>query len=102
MWGFNGVGHSKTQTGLPFHGRPPMIDDTYLTGKVSVGDHPFVEHFKFVKALEDENTVAKQTIPAPAQFLEQMIMPFALEGTSIITIQRACSGYRKGYRKGHR
>ena len=78
MWGFNGVGHSKTQTGLPFHGEAAMIDDTYLTGKVSVGDHPFVEHFKFVKALEDENTVAKQTIPAPAQFLEQMIMPFAM------------------------
>ncbi len=30
--------------------------------------HPFVEHFKFVKALEDENTVAKQTIPSPGQF----------------------------------
>ena len=45
-----------------------MIDDTYLTGKVSVKDHPFVEHFKFVKALEDENTVAKQTIPSPGQF----------------------------------
>ena len=41
-----------------------MIDDTYLTGKVAVtGEHPFVEHFRFVKALEDENTVAKQTIP---------------------------------------
>ncbi len=81
MWGFNGVGHSKTKTGLPFHGEAAMIDDTYLIGKVSVDKHLFVEHFKFVKALEDENTVAKQTIPAPAQFLEQMIMPFALENT---------------------
>ena len=49
-----------------------MIDDTYLTGKVGVSSvHPFVEHFKFVKQFEDENTVEKQTIPAPAQFLEQ-------------------------------
>ena len=79
MWGFNGVGHSKTETGLPFHGEAAMIDDTYLTGKVSVDSHPFVDHYRFVKALEDENTLAKQTIPAPAQFLEQMIMPsFAL------------------------
>ena len=46
-----------------------------LTGKISVGHHPFVEHYKFVKALEDENTVAKQTIPAPAQFFEQLVMP---------------------------
>lgn len=81
MWGFQGVGHSKTETGLPFHGEAAMIDDTYLTGKVSMDRHPFVEHFKFIKALEDETTVAKQTIPAPAQFLEQMIMPFALENT---------------------
>ncbi len=64
MWAFDGVGHSSTKTGLPFHDEAAMIDDTYLTGKVSVGHHPFVDHFKFVKALEDENTVAKQTIPA--------------------------------------
>ena len=82
MWAFDGVGHSKTETGLPFHGEAAMIDDTYVTGKISYKkNHPFVEHFKFVKALEDENTVAKLTIPAPAQFLEQMIMPFAWSNT---------------------
>ena len=71
MWAFDGVGHCPTKTGLPFHDEAAMIDDTYLTGKVSLtGVHPFVEHFKFVKQFEDENTVAKQTIPAPAQFLE--------------------------------
>lgn len=58
-----------------------MIDDTYLVGKLAYQHHPFVDHFKFVQALEDENTVAKQTIPAPAQFLEQFTMPFALENT---------------------
>ena len=64
--GFNGVGHCKTKQGLPFHGAAAMIDDTYLTGKVSVGHHPFVDHFKFVKQFKDENHIAKQTIPAPA------------------------------------
>lgn len=81
MWGFQGIGHVKTETGLPFHGEAAKIDDTYLTGKLSVSAHPFVEHFKFVKGLEDANTVAKQTIPAPAQFLEQLIMPMNLEST---------------------
>ncbi len=81
-WGFDGVSHTPTKTGLPFHGEAAMIDDTYITGKVGVnGTHPFVEHFKFVKQFEDENTIAKQTIPAPAQFLEQMILPFVLENT---------------------
>jgi 5-methyltetrahydropteroyltriglutamate--homocysteine methyltransferase len=101
MWAFNGVGHSRTETGLPFHGEAAMIDDTYLTGKVSVDTHPFVGHFRFVKALEDEHTAAKQTIPAPAQFLEQMIMPFAIENTRKYykdtdeLVQDIASGYKK-------
>ena len=77
MWGFDGVGHTPTKTGLPFHGEAAMVDDTYLVGKVGiVKEHPFVEHFRFVKQFEDEQTVAKQTVPSPAQFLAQFTMPF--------------------------
>lgn len=77
MWGFDGVEHKKTETGLPFHDEAAMIDDTYVVGKIGVSKlHPFVEHFKFIKKFEDENTVAKQTIPAPAQTLAQFTMPF--------------------------
>ena len=43
MWGFNGVGHEPTKTGLPFHGEAAMIDDTYLTGKISNQYYPDVE-----------------------------------------------------------
>ena len=101
MWGFNGVGHSATEEGLPFHDEAAKIDDTFLTGKISVGHHPFVEHYKFVKALEDENTVAKQTIPAPAQFFEQLVMPMNIEDTRKIypndeeLIADLVAGYRK-------
>lgn len=75
MWGVEGIGHSPTESGIPFHGEEALIDDTYLTGKLSVNHHPFVEHFKFVKQFEEKGIVAKQTIPAPAQFLEQLIIP---------------------------
>ena len=82
MWGLDGVGHVKTKTGLPFYGEAAMIDDTYLVGKIGLSkEHPFVEHFRFVKQFEDENTVAKQTIPAPAQVLAQFTMPFNREAT---------------------
>ena len=82
MWGLDGVGHVPTKTGLPFHGEAAMIDDTYLVGKIGLSkEHPFVEHFRFVKQFEDENTVAKQTIPAPAQVLAQFTMPFNREAT---------------------
>lgn len=69
MWGFNGIEHKNTLAGnTTFDGEAAMIDDTYMISKISVKEHPFVEHFKFIKALEDENTIAKQTIPSPGQF----------------------------------
>lgn len=101
MWAFHGVGHKKTEKGIPFHGEPALIDDTFLTGKVSVKNHPFIEHFKFVKQFEDENTTARQTIPAPAQFLFQMITPDNLESTKAIypkeeeLIRDIAEGYKK-------
>ncbi|MGN1104370.1 MAG: 5-methyltetrahydropteroyltriglutamate--homocysteine S-methyltransferase [Candidatus Coproplasma sp.] len=101
MWGFNGVGHTKTQTGIPFHDEAALIDDTFLTDRLSVENHPFVEHYKFVKALEDENTVAKQTMPAPAQFLEQMLFPANKANTVKFypdtekLVEDIAAGYRK-------
>ncbi len=84
MWGFDGIGHRKTETGLPFVGEDAMIDDTYLVGKLAYPEtpHPFIDHFRFLKRFEDETHVAKLTIPAPAQFLEQLAMPFAMPVTS--------------------
>ena len=82
MWGFAGVGHAPTKTGLPFHGEQAMIDDTFLTGKLSLEEnHPFIDHFRYVNSLATDGVQAKLTIPAPAQFLAQMVMPFALGNT---------------------
>lgn len=76
MWAFDGIAHKKTEKGLQFHGEAAMIDDTYLTGRLGKSKvHPFAKHFAFLQQLEDENTVAKLTIPAPAQFYEQFAMP---------------------------
>ena len=82
MWGFQGIEHKKTVDGnTTFDAEAAMIDDTYMVGKISVKNHPFVEHFKFVKALEDENTVAKQTIPSPGQFYAYFTGTQLLEDT---------------------
>lgn len=101
MWAFNGVGHEKTKNGIPFHGEAALIDDTYLIGKVSIDGHPFVEDFKFIKQFEDENTVARQTIPAPAQFLFQMITPDNIEKTKAIypNEEDLILDIAKGYKK---
>ena len=75
MWGFEGVEHKSTGNGVKFNDELAVLDDTYLVGKIKAKPHPFVEYFKFLKQFEDENTVAKYTIPAPAQTFQQMIVP---------------------------
>lgn len=81
MWGFEGVAHEHTGKGVQFNGVLAVLDDTYLVGKIKAKPHPFVEYFKFLKQFEDENTVAKYTIPAPAQTFQQMIVPANFETT---------------------
>lgn len=81
MWGFEGVGHEQTGAGVQFNAEMAAVEDTYLTGKVKAKAHPFVEGFKFLKQFEDENTVAKYTIPAPAQMFQQMIVPQNFQST---------------------
>ncbi|MDD6659502.1 MAG: 5-methyltetrahydropteroyltriglutamate--homocysteine S-methyltransferase [Eubacteriales bacterium] len=81
MWSLDGVEHKATGGGVPFNGELAVLDDTYLVGKIKATAHPFVEYFKFLKQFEDENTVAKYTIPAPAQTLLQFIVPNNIEST---------------------
>ena len=101
MWGFNGVTHKPSNNPIHFHETTTDLEDTYLVSKVSVDSHPFVEHFKFVKQFEDENTVAKQTIPAPAQFFLQCTFKDNVESTHAIypniedLIQDLATAYQK-------
>lgn len=81
MWGFEGVAHENTGNGVKFDAELAVLDDTYLVGKIKAKAHPFVEYFKFLKQFEDENTVAKYTIPAPAQTFQQMIVPDNIANT---------------------
>lgn len=72
MWGVCGARRVKSQTGnTTFEGEAAAIDDVTIEGRLSAKGHPFIEHFKFVQAQEDENTVAKLTVPAPGQFYAQ-------------------------------
>lgn len=72
MWGFEGIEHIELDHGYFFHGEETTHGSVRVTGKISGEQHPFVEHFKFVKQFEDEHTIARQTIPAPAQLLAEL------------------------------
>ena len=59
MWGFNGVEHRKTVDGnTTFDAEAAMIDDTYMVGKISVKNHPFVEYKKLMLKLNNEVVAA--------------------------------------------
>ena len=101
MWGFEGVEHENTGNGVRFDAELAVLDDTYLVGKIKAKPHPFVEYFKFLKQFEDENTVAKYTIPAPAQMLQQLIVPANFESTRKFypTNEELIRDIGKGYQK---
>lgn len=72
MWGFGGVEHIELDHGYFFHGEETTHGSLALSGKIIGENHPFVEHFKYVKQFETEGVVARQTIPAPAQFYAEL------------------------------
>ncbi|MGM9709706.1 MAG: 5-methyltetrahydropteroyltriglutamate--homocysteine S-methyltransferase [Prevotella sp.] len=72
MWGLNGVEHIELEHGYFFHHEETTHGSVALTGKIDGKNHPFVEHFKFVKQFETDGVVARQTIPAPAQFYAEL------------------------------
>ena len=74
MWGLNGVERRTSRTGYMFHDEETTADTAVVTGPISGENHPFVEHFKFVKALEGEGQVARQTIPAPIQTFSEVTL----------------------------
>ena|SRR3712207_1453027 len=72
MWGFQGVEHIELEHGYQFHGEETTKGSLRLTGPISGHNHPFVEDYRFVHQFEEPGIIAKQTIPAPAQFLAEL------------------------------
>lgn len=75
FWGLQGIQHVILDHGYFFHNLETRRDSAQVVGKITGNNHPFVEHFKFVKEYAGEDVQVKQTIPAPAQLLEEFIRP---------------------------
>ncbi|MCM3783162.1 5-methyltetrahydropteroyltriglutamate--homocysteine S-methyltransferase [Neobacillus mesonae] len=73
MWGLAGVEHVIMSEGYPFVGAETRKDSAQLAGKVGFNpEHPFLAHYKFLKEAAGNDVVARQAIPAPAQFLFEL------------------------------
>ena len=66
FWGFQGITHIELEHGYQFHGEETTRGTAIVTGKIGGANHPFVEHFQY------DDTLARQTMPAPAQLLAEL------------------------------
>ncbi len=67
LWGLDGVDRVKAeQFSVAFNGFQPKSETLKISGKIDFPDnHPFLDHFRFLKEVAGETTV-KQTIPSPS------------------------------------
>ena len=75
FWGFGGIDHVQAAQGYQFHDETTKADSALVVGKITGANHPFVEHYKFLRDLvaDVDGVEAKYTIPAPAQFYFELI-----------------------------
>ena len=74
MWGLHGIEQRESREGYLFHDEETTADTAVVTGPISGENHPFVEHFKFVNALNDGAHVVRQTMPAPIQTFSEVTL----------------------------
>ena len=73
MWGFEGVEHIVGEHGYFFHDEETRADTGRIVAPIRFNGHPFLEHFKFLRDLVGDRAIPRQTIPAPAQFYNEML-----------------------------
>ena len=73
FWGFEGVEHVIMDHGYFFHGEETRADSARLSGKIAFSNHPFLSHYRFLKEITDDEVVARQCLPAPAQFFAELV-----------------------------
>ncbi|MGC5774885.1 5-methyltetrahydropteroyltriglutamate--homocysteine S-methyltransferase [Paenibacillus pabuli] len=84
FWGFDGVDRTIIDQGYQFNGAQSRPETARLTGKVRFGSHPFVSHYAFLKGIAGDDVVARQSIPAAAQFLFELDREDNKESTQAI------------------
>lgn len=99
MWGLDGVEKVVVKNGYQFHGVETRAETARLTGKIGCTNHPFLEHYKFLKSVAGD-AIARQTIPAPAQFLAELLRPENKETVDAVyaSIDELVSDIGKAYR----
>ncbi|WP_336763293.1 5-methyltetrahydropteroyltriglutamate--homocysteine S-methyltransferase [Paenibacillus sp. USHLN196] len=89
FWGLDGVERTIIDEGYRFNGATSRPETARLTGKVSYSNHPFVAHYAFLKDTAGNDVVARQSIPAAAQFLFELDRADNKESTQAVYPNRS-------------
>ncbi|APR61962.1 5-methyltetrahydropteroyltriglutamate--homocysteine S-methyltransferase [Staphylococcus condimenti] len=81
FWGLNGVEAIKDAGGFEFENVQSRFETARLNNYISGENHPFVEHYKFLKAHTPEGIEARQTVPAPARLFSELTRKENIEAT---------------------
>ncbi len=64
LWNLDGIEKVSVDQGIQFAGVQTKAEAPHVMSKIGFTNHPFVDHFKFLKA--NTKKTAKQTIPSPS------------------------------------
>jgi len=64
LWNLDGIEKVSVDQGIQFAGVQTKAEAPHVMSKIGFSNHPFVDHFKFLKA--NTTKTAKQTIPSPS------------------------------------
>lgn len=84
MWGLQGVEREYNESGNKFTAMNTRSETARIRGKISGKNHPFVDHYKFLIANTPEGIEARQTVPAPAQLVQESLRKSNLDFTKAI------------------
>ncbi|MEL0539254.1 5-methyltetrahydropteroyltriglutamate--homocysteine S-methyltransferase [Staphylococcus debuckii] len=81
FWGLNGVEAIKDAGGFEFANVQSRFETARLSDYINGEHHPFVEHYKFLKAHTPEGIETRQTVPAPARLFSELTRKENIEAT---------------------
>jgi 5-methyltetrahydropteroyltriglutamate--homocysteine methyltransferase len=64
LWALDGIEKVSVDQGIQFAGVQTKAEAPHVMSKIGFSNHPFVDHFKFLRA--NTTKTAKQTIPSPS------------------------------------
>lgn len=95
LGGLDGVEYYEKEQGLAFHKMETRKEGIRVVSKVDFTSHPFIEHFKFLKAHVGDDAIAKQTIPSPNMLVRRADIDTDIYADKEAFIQDTIAAYQK-------